>query len=234
MTNLIKEELGQLLFPETCLGCGKVGQWFCLDCQSNSRIDRSLRVCQICFRFTNKTGSLCSSHRKLTKLTALNSYGSLESKFLKRSIHKIKYEGCFAAVPFFTDLLIDRVESIFFNNKFSLIIPIPTSVWRYKSRGYNQAELIGRRIEQLTNIEKSGFLVKTKETLPQVGLSKTERQTNINGSLKWLGPKIMGKVLLVDDVLTTGSTLREAALVLRAAGAREIWAITLAYEPLLK
>ncbi len=73
-------------------------------------------------------------------------------------------------------------------------------------------------------------LIRTRDTQHQTELGRKQRQQNLTGAFTWQGDRLSGAVLLVDDVVTTGATLAEAAKVLRTAGAREIWALTLAYE----
>ncbi len=112
-----------------------------------------------------------------------------------------------------------------------LIIPVPLHRKREKSRGYNQAALLSSALSELTGVPwLSEALVRTRNTPPQVSLQAAERITNLKGAFKVKkAEKVAGRVvLLVDDVFTTGSTLRECAGELSKAGAREVRAATLA------
>ncbi len=112
-----------------------------------------------------------------------------------------------------------------------IVVPVPLHSKKRKQRGFNQAEIIAREIAKLLKIDyEKDALVKKKNTPPQTSLIAEERRQNIKGafSLK-KREKIEGKiVLLVDDVYTTGSTLRECSRVLIQGGAKEVRAISLA------
>ncbi|RLB01170.1 MAG: ComF family protein [Deltaproteobacteria bacterium] len=111
------------------------------------------------------------------------------------------------------------------------IIPVPLHKERLKQRGYNQALLLACEIKKEYALELQGHnLRRTRHTLPQVGLGKKERRKNVKGAFEVHKPeKIRGKkILLVDDVYTTGNTLNECARVLKKAGAKKVTAITVA------
>jgi len=102
---------------------------------------------------------------------------------------------------------------------------------KLKQRGFNQAEEIAKELSSFLKIPLvSDCLTKIKETLPQVELSGKKREENIKGVfLVKNNEKTRGrKVLLVDDVYTTGSTMEEAARVLKTAGAKEVWGVVVA------
>jgi len=111
------------------------------------------------------------------------------------------------------------------------IIPVPLHPKRKKQRGFNQAQIIARELARLKGIEcVDRRLVKIKNVPPQTFLRVEEREKNISGAFRVVHrEKIKGKVvLLVDDVYTTGATIRECSSVLRDAGAKEVRALTLA------
>lgn len=111
------------------------------------------------------------------------------------------------------------------------IIPVPLHPKRKKQRGFNQAQIIAKELARLKGIEHiEGRLVKIKNVPPQTTLSVKEREKNVSGAFRVVkGRKIKGKVvLLVDDVYTTGSTIRECSSVLRDAGVKEVRALTVA------
>lgn len=112
-----------------------------------------------------------------------------------------------------------------------MIIPVPLHKKRKKERGFNQAQSIAEELARLKSIEmEEGVLIKVKNVPPQTLLEIEEREKNISGAFRVVREeKIKGKtVLLVDDVYTTGSTVRECSLALRKAGAKEVRALTLA------
>ena len=111
------------------------------------------------------------------------------------------------------------------------IIPVPLHPKRKKQRGFNQAQIIAKELARIKGIEfVDGRLVKIKNVPPQTSLAVKEREKNVSGAFGVVeGEKIKKKVvLLVDDVYTTGSTIRECSSVLRNAGVKEVKALTIA------
>lgn len=110
------------------------------------------------------------------------------------------------------------------------IVPVPLHVARHRDRGYNQAALLARELGAgvgLPVVEDG--LTRTRATAPQVGLSIPEREANVSGAFECSADSLVGmKVLLVDDVFTTGCTLGAACSALKDAGASSVWAYTLA------
>ena len=111
------------------------------------------------------------------------------------------------------------------SDQFDLVSWVPLHWWRKWNRNYNQAELLARRLASLSRKPCQGLLRKTRWTAPQTNLSRQGRLANVRGAFAMRrGISVSGRrILLVDDVLTTGATASEAASVLRAAGA-EVYA----------
>jgi len=101
---------------------------------------------------------------------------------------------------------------------------------RRRDRGYNQAELLAEYLATAIAIPfESAAIVKIRDTVPQVGLNFKERQTNVAGAFQALPTRVQGqRVIIVDDVYTTGATLRACAQALLDAGAIKVWALTVA------
>ena len=109
------------------------------------------------------------------------------------------------------------------------VLPVPLSAARHRERGYNQAEELARVLATLSGSSLSTALVRTRATPPQVGLDRAARQRNVRGAFAWDGPSLAAqRVLLVDDVLTTGATANECATALKAAGAAWVGLVTIA------
>ena len=116
-------------------------------------------------------------------------------------------------------------------NPVDFIIPIPLSKERFKKRGYNQSELLARELSKLIDIPTNTEIVeRIKNTETQTKLSFVERQENLNGAFKVSSKeKVKGKsFILIDDVLTTGSTVSHCAEVLKRAGAKAVYFLTAA------
>lgn len=146
-------------------------------------------------------------------------------------------------VDFLYEALIQQELFIKLLEKEIILVPIPLSIKKYRTRGYNQAEELARLLgNRLSNFAKVSLdkqvrvvnaLQRVKETKTQVNLTKEERQENVKHAFA-LAPTvtkaIRGKIfVLVDDVLTTGATMNECAEVLYKAGVKEVWGITLAH-----
>lgn len=115
--------------------------------------------------------------------------------------------------------------------KVGTLIPVPLHRKRKRQRGFNQAQIIAKELARLKGIEiAEGVLIKVKNVPPQTSLAADERERNVTGAFRVKeGEQIQKKrVLLVDDVYTTGATIRECSRVLREAGVKEIRAMTLA------
>jgi ComF family protein len=105
------------------------------------------------------------------------------------------------------------------------VVPVPVHPSRKRERGYNQSKLLAERIARLRGLPlECGVLLKTKNTVSQTGLERNRRMDNVAGSFGLRRPdRLSGlRVLLVDDVVTTGSTLKECACALLESGAMEV------------
>lgn len=115
---------------------------------------------------------------------------------------------------------------------FDASFPVPLHRSRLRERGFNQSELL---LRELPLPAPSPGLVRVRRTDRQVGQRLNERRSNVAGAFAYSGPGLAGlRVALLDDVVTTGATAQECALVLRDAGAREVWVVAFArasYDP---
>ncbi len=110
------------------------------------------------------------------------------------------------------------------------IVPVPLHASRERERGYNQAALLAHELGSRVSLPVvEGVLVRTRETIPQVGLDATERRANVLHAFNCSSTGLAGRrILLVDDVCTSGATLEAASDALREGGASSVWAYTLA------
>jgi ComF family protein len=116
---------------------------------------------------------------------------------------------------------------------FDVIIPVPIHKRRLRERGYNQSSLLAQRLSRLTRIPiMEGVLIRIKHTPSQAKSDNIEqRRSNIRNAFKCVGHDMSGKrILLIDDVCTSGATLNSCAASLKAAGAASVWGLTLAKE----
>lgn len=221
-----------LLFPNFCLGCREEGDYLCQDCQATLEIlEYQYCLCKSPLRLP-KAGKCKSCRSK--KLNGLYFALNYRSPFAQKLIHQFKYEPLVKELTKpLASLIIAHFQLLANPPDFSnfIIIPIPLEKKRLKWRGFNQAEELAKELSSsLKILLSSDCLIKIKETLPQVDLSAKEREENPKGAfLLKKGDETKGrKVLLVDDVYTTGATMEEAARVLKEAGAKEVWGVVVA------
>lgn len=150
---------------------------------------------------------------------------------LRAAVHRLKYGGRKSLARVLATLMAAVIEAEETYRQVDLIVPVPVARKRLQQRGFNQSELLARWLGRLMSLQVDGrVLVKVKDTLPQAGLRKRDRETNLCGAFKVdLPDMICGKnILLVDDIFTTGNTVSVVAASLRDSGARQVVVATVA------
>lgn len=156
----------------------------------------------------------------------------------RRLITKAKYNYLFDYLKYcsiFTAQYLLRPEFAYFRQFIEqgpMAVPVPLFKKRLRERGFNQAEVIARQVARSWILDESDLLIRIKDTGRQVGRNKEERLKAMEGAFEYSRCKIQDsipdKVLLVDDVWTTGATMRECVKVLKQAGVRRVWGLILA------
>jgi ComF family protein len=224
--------LKDLLFPRYCFGCQKEGEYLCEDCLATLEIFER-QFCPICQKPT-VSGKACSRCQRKSSLKGLFCATSYEG-LIEKMIHSFKYSPfirelakplSFLIIAHFS-LLDKRIEG-----KEWLMVPIPLSKKRLKWRGFNQAVELAKILSRNWNLEYGEVLIRRKEVSPQAELKKEERWKNVKEAFEVIQPELVKrkKILLVDDVFTTGATLQEASRALKKAGAKEVWGIVICKE----
>ena len=150
---------------------------------------------------------------------------------LRQAIHQFKYEDLRSLAGLLGKLMAEGWMVLAPPNAgVDVIVPVPLHPTRQRQRGYNQSALLARELgTYLCHPVVEDVLVRTKPTAPQVGLNAQERRANVRDAFRCAGTGLSGKrVLLIDDVCTTGSTLESAGIALREADTASVWAYTLA------
>jgi competence protein ComFC len=152
-------------------------------------------------------------------------------------IYQFKYKPHITDLRhFMTDLFYEGlIQKDLFYKVFtpkSVFVPIPLYKSKLKNRGYNQAQLLAEGLEKKLGVKILPLLERTRNTGTQFKLSKDEREDNIKGAFmirKDFLTKPPKVVFLIDDIVTSGATLKEAAKVLKKAGVEKVWGLTLAH-----
>jgi ComF family protein len=149
---------------------------------------------------------------------------------LRQAIHSFKYEGLRALAGPLGYVLYDCWDAEPYPA--NVIVPVPLHPSRMRERGYNQSALLARELSRHTGLPVvEGVLLRILPTRPQVGLNPPEREANVRDAFRCRGETLGGQhVLLIDDVLTTGATMRACAQALLQGRAGGIWGLTLAHD----
>lgn len=230
------------LFPSDCRLCGaalvNISRLpVCLDCLS-AMLPIAIGTCEICgegmagLARPEEIHSCANCREARPAFEKACAYGSYDSE-LRELIHLLKYEQVEPAANVLGGMLAEAIGKLNIGNPV-LMIPVPLHSSKRRQRRFNQAELIARAA--LKHSAGAGAkletncLVRTRATVSQIGLTRPQRAENIRGAFRVEHrERIDGQnILLVDDVLTTGTTASECARVLRKADAEKVWVATVA------
>lgn len=187
------------------------------------------RSCRTAFvsSFSLDEEGLCAVCReRLVNFDAAYSFGAYEGT-LRKLIHLFKYGKVESLTGPLSKLLLTAIP---LEAQFDLVMAMPMHWRKQWERGFNQAQLLAEPVARRYGFKVAGHLRRTRYTKSQAGLNEAQRRSNLKDSFHVKHPEqVVGqRVLLIDDVFTTGATLRAAAEALKAAGAAHITALTLA------
>lgn len=224
--------LKDIIFPKKCAVCGKLGSFFCLNCERQIEW-REYEQCIVCRRPSErgKTHESCGGKTAIDAYTAVWKY----NRVMKRIIKQIKYR---LVADAYGDLYqiasrgigIPLAEFRQAAGKLHLL-PVPLHSKRLRQRGFNQAHLIASSIHSATGIPLTDVLERIRYTSAQAGLRHAaDRRVNMADAFRVRpsAPVQGAAFLLIDDVITSGATVHEAARVLKKSGARYVAAFALA------
>lgn len=197
----------ELLYPPTCMVCLEPGEDFCLACRDLIR-------------------PVDAGHELPATIAAAVAVGLHEGP-LRDAVLRLKYSYRDGLARPLAELCADVLARQAWSAGLQGVCPVPMHPWRQFVRGYNQAELLAEELARRLKLPLLRLLCRTRYLRPQVGQSSAQRRDAIRGSMairrRTASPE---RLLIVDDVRTTGATLEEAGRALREAGAVQVYAAT--------
>jgi ComF family protein len=235
----LKDDLLDFVYPQHCAICKKhlrrEEKDICQVCW-NSLVTLTDPFCPYCKSFIEEEDTECSFCKSAGefsedhKILLVRSLGRFD-EYYKELIHRFKYGKKIPLGKRLGRRLGETIndDSIFLKSDF--LIPVPLHKSRYRERGFNQSEIIAEEISKATGLPfLKDMLKRKKNTKDQTNLSPQEREKNVRGAFVVTEPEMINgkKIILVDDVITTGATLSECARMLKQAGAEKILGMTIA------
>lgn len=214
-----------------CSACGKellahIRGGMCPECEKTS-VKLGTDICDKCGRVLANEAEFCDTcirnERAFVRARSCYVYEGAPKKF----VYRLKFGGRRYLAAFIAEAMVDRYLDCGF--ECDCVVAVPLSAKRKRKRGYNQAELVAEELSSRLKLPLiDGALVKTKENKPQTKLTRREREENVRGVYEVTSPETFKgrRVLVVDDVMTTGATLGEVSRVLYKAKARSVEALT--------
>ena len=198
--------LVDLIFPPRCGYCGSVDSRFCSSCRGQLA-----------------TLPLESGAKHVDHLDAVRSTGK-QVGILESAVKSFKYHDAIDLCDVLAARLVDCLHRQSW--QIDVIVPVPLHADRQLARGYNQSELLSQAVARASSIPcEPAWIARTRDTGQQAQLTASERRHNVAGAFQG-SARVEGKTaLLLDDVVTTGSTLRECAAALRASNAKAVYGI---------
>ena len=225
MPNMWKvDQILQLFAPFECLGCHREGGLLCHQCGIEA-IEVAPGCCYRCLRPT--PSALCDDCRDRTRLCDVqvaSSYTNLSVQLISR----LKFARTQAAAQLIAKIMDNRLPPSAVD---TIVVHVPTATQRVRQRGYDQAQLIAREFARYRRLPCQALLRRQGHSR-QLGAGRQERRQQLEGAFYCPVPsKVSGRrILLIDDVLTTGATVEVAAKVLESAGAKEVSAALFAQK----
>lgn len=207
-------------YPKRCAICGFRGEWVCRVCLETPALFKQ----PWCSRCGVPILHPCRCYLVPVMIDQLRSAGPYDG-WLRQSVHLIKYQGESSRVDHLAEIVRPVLQDI---DDPGALVPVPLHKQRIRERGFNQSALLAQALSALSGLELWDGLLRVRDTPHQVGLSASERALNVAGAfeIREMPVGIPKRVVLVDDVFTTGATIEACADVLLRRGAESVSAMT--------
>lgn len=210
----------EALYPRRCSGCGLRGVWVCEACLEALPLFKR----DLCERCGVPSSLRCRCAYLPRTISGLRSAGPYDG-WLREGVHRMKFEGESARAAHLASLMAPHVRA-FPNAEALVAVPIHRN--RLRERGFNQSDLLARNVSAATGIPVWPALVRTRDTAHQIDLTDDERAENVRDAFSMRQETSMRpvRIILLDDVFTTGATMGECTNVLRDAGVEQVYGLT--------
>lgn len=218
------EQFLDLLFPPRCVGCRRGGAALCAECLGQIKLIAS-PVCSRCGHALFYADADCNDCRHYPfTITSIHSAVWHDGP-IREAIHALKYNRRRDVISPLVGLMQARLEDLSINT--DLVVSVPLHPDRERERGYNQAHLLAEELARRINRPYSEALERVRATQDQIGLDGAARRKNVRAAFRTRDATVRGaRIMLVDDVCTTGATLDACAIALFENGARAVHGLT--------
>ena len=229
------KKLLHFLYPPACPVCAQIilprGKDSCAGCEEKLHMvhEPLCMKCGVTLSYWEK--EYCPECQKIVHKFERNFAVWEYDAYMKASIARFKFQGKTEYLSFYVRHMVARYKNILQTLQIDVIIPVPIHKHRCRERGFNQAELLAKELgRQLALPVCTDYLLRVKKTKPQKELNAEERKKNLHGAFACNKKRdkeagTWKRILLVDDIYTTGSTLDACAIALSLSGNRKIYGI---------
>jgi len=216
----------ELLFPARCVGCGRRGQLLCDDCRADLPLLSG--GCRRCALPRGVTRSACRGCSQLSPaLTSLRAVCAFEGP-ARSAVHAFKFRGGRNLAPVLGEVIRDYLRTS--PMRVDLVVPVPIAPRRQRERGYNQARLLAEQVAPHVCGVLDPHVFERDDRPAQQTLGAADRRANLATAIRVRRAVPEARVLIVDDVATTGATVSACAEALASAGAVYIRALVFARD----